>query len=173
MKNFPTAFQRSSLWTAITALSITVVGALGIGVIYLATQVIAFLQPILMPTLASPDDVVHACVVVGATDTRYRSAGRGECRELAVGDVIPDWGGRDATFTVADLAPPGTLVHTSARGRVRLSWAITLSGSTTTRVHLRLRLGGVRRERLARVAGGFFDWLTIVGLAAGLRERLR
>jgi predicted PurR-regulated permease PerM len=49
MKNIPTAFQRSSLWTAITALSITVVGALGIGFIYLATQVIGFLQPILMP----------------------------------------------------------------------------------------------------------------------------
>lgn len=49
MKNIPTAFQRSSLWTAITALSITAVGALGIGFIYLATQVIGFLQPILMP----------------------------------------------------------------------------------------------------------------------------
>ncbi|TDU73051.1 uncharacterized protein DUF20 [Prosthecobacter fusiformis] len=49
MKNFPTAFQRSSLWTAITALSITVVGALAIGFIYLVTQVIGFLQPILMP----------------------------------------------------------------------------------------------------------------------------
>lgn len=94
-------------------------------------------------------------------------------QELAVGDVIPDWGGKDATFTVAALTPPRSLVHVSTRGRVRLSWAITLSGSTTTRVHLRLRLGGVRRVRLARVAGGFFDWLTIVGLAAGLRERLR
>ncbi|MDI1315532.1 AI-2E family transporter [Prosthecobacter sp.] len=49
MKNFPTAFQRSALWTAITAVSITVVGALAIGLIYLATQVMAFLQPILVP----------------------------------------------------------------------------------------------------------------------------
>jgi len=49
MKNFPTAFQRSALWTAITALSITVIGALSIGFIYLGTQVIGFLQPILMP----------------------------------------------------------------------------------------------------------------------------
>lgn len=94
-------------------------------------------------------------------------------QELAVGDVIPDWGGRDASFTVAALAPPHSLVHVSTRGRVRLSWSISLTGSTTTRVHLRLRLGGVRRVRLARVAGGFFDWLTIVGLATGLRERLR
>lgn len=96
-------------------------------------------------------------------------------QELAAGDVIPDWGGRDATFTVAELTPPGALVHTSTRGRVRLSWAISLRGGAggTTRVHLRLRLGGVRRVRVARVAGGFVDWLTIVGLAAGLRERLR
>ncbi|MBB5036959.1 AI-2E family transporter [Prosthecobacter dejongeii] len=49
MKNLPTAFQRSALWTAITALSITLVGALAIGFIYLSTQVIGFLQPILMP----------------------------------------------------------------------------------------------------------------------------
>ncbi len=49
MKNLPTAFQRNALWTAITALSITLIGALAIGLIYLATQVIAFLQPILVP----------------------------------------------------------------------------------------------------------------------------
>lgn len=49
MKNLPTAFQRSSLWTAITALSITIIGALSIGFIYLGTQVIGFLQPILTP----------------------------------------------------------------------------------------------------------------------------
>lgn len=49
MKNLPTAFQRSALWTAITALSITLVGALAIGFIYLGTQVIGFLQLILMP----------------------------------------------------------------------------------------------------------------------------
>lgn len=49
MKNLPTAFQRNALWTAVTALSITAIGALAIGLIYLMTQVIAFLQPILVP----------------------------------------------------------------------------------------------------------------------------
>lgn len=49
MKNIPTAFQRSSLWTAVTALSITLIGALAIGFIYLGTQVIGYLQPILTP----------------------------------------------------------------------------------------------------------------------------
>lgn len=49
MKNLPTAFQRNALWTAVTAVSITAIGALAIGLIYLATQVIAYLQPILIP----------------------------------------------------------------------------------------------------------------------------
>lgn len=93
---------------------------------------------------------------------------------LAVGDVIADWGGPDATFEVAEIDAPTTLVHVSTRGRVRLSWTITLAGHAEgTRVHLRLRLGGVQHERLAEVAGGAFDWLTIAGLAAGLRQRLR
>ena len=49
MKNLPTAFQRATLWTAITALSITVIGALAVGLVYLSTTVLAFLQPILVP----------------------------------------------------------------------------------------------------------------------------
>lgn len=49
MKKIPSAFQRNVLWTAITAASITAIGALGIGLIYLGTRVIAFLQPILIP----------------------------------------------------------------------------------------------------------------------------
>ena len=49
MKKIPSAFQRNVLWTAITAVSITAIGALGIGLIYLGTRVIAFLQPILIP----------------------------------------------------------------------------------------------------------------------------
>ncbi len=49
MKNLPTAFQRSALWTAATALSITVIGALAVGLIYLLMVVMGFLQPILVP----------------------------------------------------------------------------------------------------------------------------
>jgi hypothetical protein len=98
---------------------------------------------------------------------------------LQVGDVIPDYGGREATFEVAELSEPGTLVYRSRRGRISLSWSITLSGIAApaarpaTRIHLRLRLGGVRRRRLAETGGGLIDLLTIAGLAAGLRERLR
>lgn len=102
----------------------------------------------------------------------YRHVAPG-LQELAVGHVIPDWGGAHATFEVAVLDPPSALVHVSTRRDVRLSWAIVLTpDGRGTRVHLRLRLGGVRRERLTRVGGGFVDRLTVVGLAAGLRERL-
>ena len=96
--------------------------------------------------------------------------------DLQPGDVVPDYG-RDATFTVVQVEPPHVLVYRSRRGRIRLSWAITLtedtSGPGATRVALRLRLAGVRRPWLAETGGGFFDLLTIAGMAAGLEERLR
>ncbi|GAB3439687.1 hypothetical protein GCM10027517_13320 [Phycicoccus ginsengisoli] len=97
---------------------------------------------------------------------------------LAVGDVIPDWGGRDATFTVAELVPGSHLVHTSRRGAIRLSWCIALRPTDApagagTRVQLRLRLGGVRRPWVGEVGGGALDLLTVAGLAAGLRERVQ
>jgi hypothetical protein len=92
---------------------------------------------------------------------------------MQVGDVIPDWGGRDATFTVAELVPGHHLVHTSTRGRTRLTWCLHLAPEDTgTRVHLRLRLAPVRHRTLVEYGGGFVDWLTIAGLAAGLRERV-
>lgn len=93
---------------------------------------------------------------------------------LRPGDVIADWGGRDATFEIVAHRAPELLVHRSHRGDLRISWAIALrpTGSTGTRVHLRFRMAGVRRVRLARVGGGFVDLLTVAGLAAGLRERV-
>jgi len=93
--------------------------------------------------------------------------------EHEVGDVIPDWGGADATFTLAALDPPRTLLYTSRRGSTDLSWCLHLTPvATGTRVHLRLRLGPVRHRRLASTLGGAVDALTIIGLAAGLRERV-
>jgi hypothetical protein len=96
-------------------------------------------------------------------------------QHLEPGDVIDDWGGRDATFEVVLHEPPRVLVHRSTRGDIKLSWAIVLSpvGHDGTRVHLRLRLAGVRRRRLAEVGGGLLDVVTVAGLAAGLRERVR
>lgn len=94
-------------------------------------------------------------------------------QDLAVGDLIPDYGGREETFEVAELHRPYALVFRSRRGRVEVSWAIVLRlAEPGTRIHLRLRLGGLRRVRLAKTGGELVDLLTIMGLAAGLRERV-
>ncbi len=103
-------------------------------------------------------------------------------QQPAVGQVVPDWGGRDATFTVAALEPPGAdgvghLLYTSERGSTRLTWVLVLRPdprqAATTRLHLRLRLAPVKHVAVAERAGGFVDWLTVLGLAAGLRERVQ
>ena len=94
---------------------------------------------------------------------------------LAVGDVVPDWGGADATFTVVELTPAHHLVYGSTRGRTHLTWCLQLSAveRDRTRMHLRLRLAPVRHRWVAEHVGGLFDQLTVMGLAAGLRERVR
>jgi hypothetical protein len=97
--------------------------------------------------------------------------------EAHVGQVIPDWGGRDATFEMAILDPPHALVHTTKRGRTCGSWAIVLTpydgpSGPGTHVQLRLRLSPVKRPWLARSLGDLVDAATVAGLAAGLRERV-
>jgi hypothetical protein len=96
---------------------------------------------------------------------------------LAVGDVIPDYGGPEEFFEAVEVEAPRVVVYRSHRGRMQVSWAITLTSSVTaagagTRVHLRLRLGPVRRVWLAETFGELIDAVTIAGMAAGLRERL-
>lgn len=48
-KPIPSPFQRRTLWSAITALSIVVIGAIAIGFIVLSGTVLSYLQPILVP----------------------------------------------------------------------------------------------------------------------------
>ncbi|MEP6816245.1 MAG: hypothetical protein ABI873_11915 [Marmoricola sp.] len=98
-----------------------------------------------------------------------------ELQAHEVGQTIADWGGRDATLTVAEVRPPSTLVYRSQRGRTSFSWALVLTplGADRTRVHSRVRMGPIRHTRLAEYGGGSFDLLTILGLASGLQERLR
>ena len=95
-------------------------------------------------------------------------------QDLAPGDVIPDYGGRNATFTVHQIVKDSVLVFTSRRGRTNISWSIRLIPVEphATRVHLRLRLGPVRHARLVGTVGELFDLLTIAGMAAGLQERV-
>lgn len=105
-----------------------------------------------------------------------RRAARGidaRWQSLSVGDVIPDYGGRDATFTVAAIERPHHLVHTSQRGHLHLTWALVLEPEDGgTRLHLRLRLGPVKRRVLVTTGGELIDVLTVAGLARGLRERI-
>lgn len=94
-------------------------------------------------------------------------------QRLAVGDVVADYGGRHASFRVAELRPASYVVYASRRGRTEVTWTLHLSPlAAGTRVHLRLRLAPVRRVWLARTVGGCFDGLTVAGMATGLRERL-
>ena len=96
---------------------------------------------------------------------------------LEAGDVIPDYGGRDATFEVAQITPPRALVYRSRRGHTNLTWSLALESVPgqpgRTRVFLRLRIAPVRHKLLARTAGELIDQLTVAAMAAGLAERLR
>jgi hypothetical protein len=98
--------------------------------------------------------------------------------DLRAGDVVPDYGGREETFRIAELSAEDRLVYRSRRGRTELSWSITVrsvpaaADTERTRVSLRLRMAPRRHKRLAETVGGLLDLLTVAGLAAGLRERL-
>lgn len=48
-RNFPTEFQRRTLWSALTGVAIVIIGALGVGFVLLLGKVLAYLQPVLVP----------------------------------------------------------------------------------------------------------------------------
>ncbi len=50
---YPTTFQQKTLWNAATGVSILVLGALVVGLIWLVGQVFGFLQPVLVPLLVA------------------------------------------------------------------------------------------------------------------------
>ena len=102
-------------------------------------------------------------------------------QRLAVGDVIPDWGGPAATFEVVTLDPLRALVHRSRRPRrggppMEISWALVLDplDGDRCRLQLRLRIDRVGRRALALVAGAadLVDGATVRPLFAGLAERV-
>lgn len=120
---------------------------------------------------------------IRSLDARWQS--------LVVGDDVPDYGGRDETFTVAEIDDPHMLVYRSRRRVMLVTWSITLRpvshgpagggsasdspvdiGAPQTRVLLRLRMGPIKRGWLAKSGGELIDLLTIAGMATGLRERL-
>ena len=46
---FPTPWQRQTLWGALTALAVVTIGAIAVGLVWLVSVVLSFLQPILVP----------------------------------------------------------------------------------------------------------------------------
>lgn len=48
-KTFPSEFQRRTLWRAVTGLAILVLGALLVGLIWLTSNILGYLQPVLVP----------------------------------------------------------------------------------------------------------------------------
>jgi predicted PurR-regulated permease PerM len=49
LSDYPTAWQRKTMWSAVTALSMVLIGAIAVGLIWLTSRVLGFLQPILIP----------------------------------------------------------------------------------------------------------------------------
>jgi hypothetical protein len=49
LSDYPTAWQRKTLWSAVTALAVVLIGAIAVGLIWLTSRVLGFLQPILIP----------------------------------------------------------------------------------------------------------------------------
>jgi predicted PurR-regulated permease PerM len=47
--DYPTIWQRRTMWSALTAVALATIGSIAVGLIWTAAQVISFLQPILIP----------------------------------------------------------------------------------------------------------------------------
>jgi len=47
--SFPTEFQRRTLWKAVTGLAIVILGALLVGLVWLTSNILGYLQPVLVP----------------------------------------------------------------------------------------------------------------------------
>jgi hypothetical protein len=112
---------------------------------------------------------------------------------LAPGERVPDWGPGDPAFEVVSVQAPRALVYLSRRDRANnwawpaadarasdvmaFSWALVIEpiDGRSSRLHIRLRGRLGRRgplRPLMTALGGLFDYVTIVLLFAGLRERV-
>ena len=46
---FPTPWQQKTMWSALAALAVVAIGGIAVGLVWLVSTVIGFLQPILIP----------------------------------------------------------------------------------------------------------------------------
>ena len=95
-------------------------------------------------------------------------------QQLAVGQRIPDYGGKDGYLECFYLEPDRAIGYTSTRGKITMTWVLTFwAVRDHTRVLIRLRIKTPRANpSLLLRFGKIFDRLTIAGLAAGLNERV-
>ncbi len=109
-------------------------------------------------------------------------------QSVSVGEQVPDWGPGTPVLRAMTVDPPHAVAYLSLRDRnnghrwpadgcgstpnvLAISWTLVLTElGEGARLHIRLRMR-VRRRSLAAV-GGVFDWLTICGLFAGLKQRV-
>src|SRR5260221_14478145 len=125
---YPTPWQKKSIWAALTTLSVVAIGAVAIGLIWVFSNVIAFLQPILIPVaiagvLAYLFEPVVARIVTWGT-SRKRAV-------LAV-------------FTVVTLALTGILI-----------WIIPAIWTQTANLVQRVPTYG---QRAVHLIGDFNNW---------------
>ena len=128
---------------------------------------------------------------------RKRSATRivESLQSLAPGDLVAAWGPGDPSFKVVTLDAPRALVYLSLRDRSRnwswppdegrpadvlaFSWALILDKLDDESARLQIRLRGRSGRQHGRLRpllmrlGGLFDYLTIVVLFAGLKQRVQ
>ncbi|MGI8904779.1 MAG: hypothetical protein ACR2IP_14245 [Solirubrobacteraceae bacterium] len=112
-------------------------------------------------------------------------------QQLAVGDEVPDYGPGEPVFRAQIVSPPQTLVWLTRRDPAAghrwpsspdtpalvLSWGLYLTAlpGGRTRLQLRVRARPARPWRIPGLMGvlaGMADWVTVVALFRGLRERL-
>src|SRR5688572_16259811 len=66
----PTRFQQQTIWNAVTGISILVLGALIVGLIWLLGQIFGFLQPVLIPIIVAGIIAYLLDPVVGLIERR-------------------------------------------------------------------------------------------------------
>jgi hypothetical protein len=100
-----------------------------------------------------------------------------EHQALAVGDRIPDYGGRHDWLEATRIEPPLMLVYRTERRGTPFSWALLMTplDPASTVLHLRFRArlrGRGARRRAVVVLGGAVDAATGELMIRGLRERV-
>jgi predicted PurR-regulated permease PerM len=136
---FPTPWQRKTIWVALTALSVVGIGAIGVGLIWLVSTALGFLQPILFPfALAGVMAYLLEPVVA-------RIVAWGTSRQRAVLSV----------FLVVTLSLAGILV-----------WIIPAIWTQTANL---VRKVPTYRVRVIEKVGQFNDWAYSLEMKYGVR----